>query len=143
MKESNFQTMFGKWVLENKDFILNPTAWELKIEKGKSFRFEKVSDRQIESLLEVERVGLYHKINDLPVYKGSMTRFAKPKPFDCFYMKGKSYVVVWFYKPRQKKIMYWIPITEFIALKKLLLAEGRKSIKEEELKLHSFVYNFK
>ena len=43
-----------------------------------------------------------------------------------------SDVVIWFYKPREKKVMLWIDILDFLGLENRFLEEGRKSAREEE-----------
>ena len=97
MKEHNLQSKFGVWLKINK----MEGVFELKLEKGKSFAFNKVKDHQVKALSEAKHYGLYHKINDLPVYAGSMTKFANPKPFDCLFIKQPAYIVIGFYKPRR------------------------------------------
>lgn len=128
MKESNLQSKFGIWLKINK----MEGVFELKLEKGKSFAFNKVKDHQVKALYEAKHEGLYHKINDLPVYSGSMTKFANPKPFDCFYINCPAYIVIGFYKPRQEIETYIVDIDRFIELRDITLEGGRKSLKQEE-----------
>lgn len=131
LKEKDFQRLFGHWIKDNP--LDKSAVFELKIEKGKSFAFDKVNEHQINALLDAKYNGCYHKINDLPVYTGSYTRFANPKPFDCFFVKGiAAYVVIWFYKPRKKKVMLWIEIGKFVDLKGKAEMLDRKSLKEQE-----------
>lgn len=127
MKEANFQTKFGKWLKEN----WNSTAvFELKLEKGKSFAFDKLKEHQIKALRSASEKGLYHKINDLPVYNNSKTRFANPKPFDCFYIQSEyAYLVIGFYTPRKKIETLFIDIEDFI---KARSSTTKKSLKKEE-----------
>ena len=133
MVEKNLQTIFSAWVLANKNKIPKSTGWELKLEKGTSFAFGRVVDHQIEKLLEAKYAGMYHKISDAPIFPGMKTRFTKPKPMDCLLLKGgDAYVVLCFYKPRQKKETLWIDIDKFLKAK----ADGpRKSIREAEARL--------
>lgn len=133
MKESNMQSKFGVWL---KTFQMEG-VFELKLEKGKSFAFNKVKDHQVKALSEAKHYGLYHKINDLPVYAGSKTKFANPKPFDCLFIKQPAYIVIGFYKPRQKIETYIIDIDRFIEVRDATLEEGRKSLKKEEWELLS------
>lgn len=106
--------MFNTWV------ALNPaqcsTAWELKICKGPSIAFNHVADHQIKALRQVKGRGVYHKIQDMPFIQsaGSKMRFTKPKPFDCFYVKGEAYVVILFYEPRVSKVMCFIDIDVWV-----------------------------
>ena len=126
MKEANMQTYFGNYLKSNPPE--KTEVYELKICKGHALPFDAVKEHQIKGLLEAE-TGLYHKITDFPIFAGSKARFNRPKPFDCIcFNKAKSYVVVWFYKPRKKKIFYKIPIKKFLSLKK---AATRKSFTEE------------
>ena len=127
------QSKFGVWL---KTFQMEG-VFELKLEKGKSFAFNKVKDHQVKALSEAKHYGLYHKINDLPVYAGSMTKFANPKPFDCLFIKQPAYIVIGFYKLRQKIETYIIDIDRFIEVRDSTLEEGRKSLKKEEWELLS------
>lgn len=127
------QSKFGVWL---KTFQMEG-VFELKLEKGKSFAFNKVKDHQVKALSEAKHYGLYHKINDLPVYAGSKTKFANPKPFDCLFIKQPAYIVIGFYKPRKKIETYIIDIDRFIEVRDATLEEGRKSLKKEEWELLS------
>lgn len=130
MVEKNLQSIFTKWVSENKDKINQSTTWELKLEKGTSFSFNRVAEHQIYNLLESKKSGLYHKISDSPIFKGMNSRFTKPKPLDCLFVKNAdAYVVLCFYKPRQKKETLWIDIDRFIKVRD---ESPRKSIREVE-----------
>jgi len=143
MKESNFQTMFNKWIKNN--MPNNSLVLELKIEKGKSMRFDKVSDHQVESLYNsCCGSGFFHKITDPPVFKEMKTRFNVKRPFDCFFMKHvESYIVIWFYKPRQKKEMLWVDIGDFIGHREVAKSQNRASLKEEEWKkIATHIFNF-
>lgn len=153
MKEKNFHPMFHKWIFHN--FIQQrtemitctqldlPMAFELKIEKGKSFNFDKVAEHQIQSLLECKSdEGFFFKIPDQPFItdRPDKMRFTIKKPFDCFYMrKVKAFIVIWFYKPRQRqgeREMLWIDIDNFVAIKKHYIECKneliRHSLKEQE-----------
>lgn len=139
MNEKTFQSKFGRWIKEHKDAIeIMPAVYELKLEKGKSFAFDKVKDHQIKALHDAKYGGLYHKINDLPVYSGSATRFASRKPFDCFFVRGmKAFVVIGFYTKQKKIESCFMDIDNFISLKKFYLERGRKSLKKEEFMNYS------
>jgi len=105
MKEKDFQTEFSKRnTLEG--------CFELKLCKGTSLPFDALKDHQKEALLAVSGKGLFHKITDQPIFKGSKVRFTKPKPFDCFYLKDVvGYVVVMFWVTKEKEdcilYQYW------------------------------------
>jgi len=152
MKEKDFQTLFTHWVRRSKHIIVDMfgenCAFELKIEKGKSIRFDRVAGHQVEALREAQGFGFYHKINDMPVSWGANTkmRFTNPKPFDCFFMSNaKGYVVVWFYKKGQRKNlreMMTINISDWLRLESEFADLKRKSIKEEELREHAEVIHF-
>ena len=122
--------MFGKWLKEQKPCT---TAYELKIEKGKAFAFNKVKDHQVDALLEVKYGGLYHKIADNPIYAGKKTRFHIKKPFDCIYIRADAYIVLWFYVPRTPKVAYLIDIDTFGDIR---TAHPRKSIRQDELDVY-------
>lgn len=125
MRERDFQTEFGK---RNK--IVG--VFELKFCKGKSLPFSALAEHQEQALLAVSSIkGLHYKIFDSPFFKdpkGRM-RFTKPKPFDCFFLKGTSaYVVIMFWIPRKKKNVYYIKIDDWLAMKN---ESNRKSTTEE------------
>lgn len=132
MVEKNLQSIFSAWVKANKDSIPSSTVWELKMEKGTSMAFDRVADHQVAALIEVKQGGMYHKISDMPqsFYGGSKAfRFVKPKPADCMLVKGDAFVVLCFYRPRQKKETLWIDIDRFVKVK---LESARKSLTEAE-----------
>lgn len=112
MVEKDFQAQFNTWL------ALNPpggtTAYELKICKGKSIGFDHVAEHQIKALRAVKKRGLYHKISDAPFGHSEGFRFHKPKPFDCFWIKGEAFVVVLFYEPRRSKVMCFIDVDVWV-----------------------------
>ena len=129
MNEKNFQTFFTKWI---KDHPQETSVFELKICKLKSIPFDAVKKHQAEALHTAKYGFLYHKINDMPIFAGSKTRFTNPKPFDCFSISAaNAYVVIWFYKPRKKKEMIWIDIDEWLYEAS---TSDRKSLTEERAK---------
>lgn len=105
-------------------------CYELKICKGTSLPFNSVKEHQVNNLVNCETdSGMFYKIPDMAAMNG----YASVKPFDCFYTcNTKSYVVIWFYKPRQPKVFYKIPIFEWIGACK---GATRKSITEDMVKL--------
>lgn len=134
MKEKDFQRMFKKFVEVNKghhDLLHQTTVWELKIAKTKSIGFDRVAPHQVTALQEVKAGGFYRKITDSPVSWGQDTkmRYTEKKPFDCMMIKThRAFVVIWFYKPRQDKFMYWIDIDDFCYMVK---TANRKSMTED------------
>jgi len=150
MKEKDFQGLFSLWVDSNKKFIKDTfgkfVAFELKIEKSRSIRFDRIAIHQKEAMIDVEGVGCYHKINDMPFIKNNpQMRFTNKKPFDCFFGCGFAYVVVWFYKKGQKKEdreMILIPIRDWVREWIIAEKEERKSIREEYLRTIGTVINF-
>jgi hypothetical protein len=121
MKEKDFQTEFGK-----RNTVEG--CFELKLCKGTSLPFNALADHQREALLAACGSGLFHKITDQPVFKGSKTRFTRPKPFDCFFLADTdSYVVVMFWIPRKKKDVYYIRIEEWV---NMVESVDRKSLTE-------------
>lgn len=146
MKEKNFQSEFTAWIRECAPG--RSAAYELKLEKGTSFPFNRLADHQIEALQRAKGPGLYHKISDLPLRSfaeqgAKMMRFGKPKPFDCFFLcQAEAWLVLLFYVPRAKKEMLFIDIDAFlkersIATRKSLTIERARAIssKVELLKI--------
>ena len=122
MKEKDFQTEFGK-----RNTVEG--CFELKLCKGTSLPFNALADHQREALLAASGDGLFHKITDQPVFKGSKVRFTKPKPFDCFFLKNVwGYVVVMFWIPRKKKDVYYIRMDLW---ELMVNSAGRKSLTEK------------
>lgn len=123
------QTFFGKHLEKNPP--TQSEIYELKICKLRSLPYRAVEDHQITALLRAHKAHLYHKIIDIPtsLLMNTFMRFTTKKPFDCFVMVNvPAFVVVWFYKPRVKKIFIKIPIEAFLTER----AKGeRKSITEE------------
>ena len=132
MNEKNMQTYFKKLVESDPDFkkYFNTTVFELKICKKRSMPFDHVKPHQEEALYKAKHNDLYHKISDSPIFQGMKTRFTKKKPFDCIlFTQCDSYVVIWYYKPRQKKKFIFIDIDEWLIYKS---KATKKSIREEE-----------
>ena len=145
MKESQFQTMFKDWIYSNtaRTILYTSGVFELKIEKTKAMRFDKVKKHQIDALLLAKNDWFFHKISDSPIFYNMQTRFTTQKPFDCFFLVGvNAYVVIWFYHPRQEKKWLFIDIDDFITARDYGLppwsrdfydiSNARKSLKEKE-----------
>lgn len=135
MKESNFQTLFGKYLTKNPP--RQTEVYELKFTKTKSMRWDNVKEHQIEALLKAEGGHLYHKITDSPTSWGAGTklRFTSQKPFDCMSLvKTPAFVVIWFYVPRAKKVFHKIPAKTY---GHLAFNAPKKSFREEDITEHS------
>jgi penicillin-binding protein-related factor A (putative recombinase) len=127
MREANMQTLFGQYLKEH--LPEQNEVYELKMTSGNSIPFDAVKDHQVENLRKAEEKDFYHRIADQPVFYGMKRRFTIQKPFDCLSMtKSKAYVVVWFYKPRKKKVFIKMRIEDFLRMKKY---SKRKSFTEE------------
>lgn len=117
MKEKDIQREFGR---------VNEIAgvFELKLSKGPSIRFDALADHQLKALIAANSdCGCYHKISDFSF---------EQKPFDCFKIKNyPAYVVVCFYVPRKKKMLYYVEIASWIDLSDRI--SPRKSAKECEI----------
>ena len=127
MKESNFQTLWHKYLEDNPPDY--PEVYELKICKTNRFPFSAVKEHQIDGLIQAEK-GLFYKISDSPIFAGMKTRFTAKKPFDCLWIKADAYVCILFYIPRQPKIVAKIPITYFSSM---VADFDRKSATLEEI----------
>lgn len=118
MQESNFQSLFTKWLKLNAD---ESAAYELKITKTGTIPFSRIAEHQITSLLKAKHGILVHKISDSAI--GFL-------PFDTFTLvHSAAYLVVMFYKPRMQKVCYAIDIDDLIKLKD---TPGKRSISEED-----------
>jgi len=130
MKEKQLQVILTNYLKDNPP---NKTAvYELKICKSNAMPFDQVKEHQVEALLQAKHGNLYHKISDSPIFAGHKTRFTKPKPFDCLNIyKAEAYVVICYYKLRQKKEFLFIDIDDFVKEKEI---SSRKSLTEERAK---------
>ena len=125
MKEANIQSL-----LKNKHTMHG--CFELKLCKAKSISLSSVKPHQVEALLAASSEGgLYHKINDAPIFAGMKTRFTNSKPFDFICIKNTpAFVVICFYVPRKKKRCLYISIDRWV---ELCAIHPRKSVREAEL----------
>lgn len=125
MKEKDMAGYMGRFIRE-----FHPTAsscYEYKLVKQRAFRFDSVAPHQVDALLQSISGGFYRKEPDMAAISG----FSGQKPFDAYYMVAKeAFVVVMFYEPRKPKAVFFIPIKEFINLRKVW---PRKSIRKEDL----------
>lgn len=126
MTEKVMQTIFGKYVKSNPP--VQTEVYELKIAKGTSIPFSDLKEHQVEALLKAQHENLYHKITDQPWIKDRPYTFTAKKPFDCFSLvKVNAFVIIWFYKPRQRRVFVKIPIDSFVNESKI---SERKSLTE-------------
>lgn len=126
MREADMQTLFRKHIQTR--FPSSSEVYELKICKGSSLPFSALQKHQELALVNAETTGLFHKLTDPPIFYGGKTRFNAPRPFDCMALvQVKAFVVIWFYKPRAKKIAIKIPIQNFITERE---QSSRKSLTE-------------
>lgn len=125
MKESNIQTLFGKYLIANP--MTHSFAFELKISKKKAFPINSVKEHQIQGLLQAKK-GMYYKISDSPIFAGMNTKYTASKPFDCFWIKVvESFIGICWYIPRKQKYLHLIPIDKWLNLVK---THHKKSVHE-------------
>jgi len=135
MREADFQRMWRDYITDSPP--MDSEVYELKIVKAlktKSFPFDAVKEHQIAGLLRAIS-GMFYKISDSPIFPGMKTRYTSAKPYDCHYLKAsRGFIVVLVYFPRRPKIVYKIPVQEFVSLKNYYWNTAkRKSIKLEEM----------
>ena len=139
MKEADIQRVFGKMIKAQPP--AHTAVYELKLCKKKSIPFDALQDHQRSALWSANRSYYYHKINDMPIFRGHKTRFANLKPFDCFFLRGvEAYVVILFYKPRKPKEFIFINIKRWEWER---LGSSRKSLTEKRAKEichHTIIY---
>lgn len=112
-REAEFTTKFFRWVRYMWPDNL-PAYWELKVSRTTSLPFSAVSDKQLANL-QIKKFS--HKFSD---YERNGT------PFDGITFCGQGYVVVYYYRPRNK-LFYIIPIEDFLKEKE---TSRRKSLLE-------------
>lgn len=143
MKEKDFQREFGKWVQNNNTYIGGSAVFELKIMKGTSIRWDAVKDHQVSALHDAKHSRIYHKITDMPHFKGMMTRFDAKKPFDCFIIhRALAYIVIWNYVKGTRELhreMVWIDIDAWVRARE---ESNKKSANWNELKMIGEVLHF-
>jgi hypothetical protein len=116
--EAQFQSAFNIW----KFYHLKQTcAEELKVTTSDKFYLSEIANHQLLHLNNVNTGFFQFKIPDL----------GNQNPFDSFSLyKVPAFVGIMFYKPRQPKVFYMIPIVTIQGL----LDDCKKSITEEEAK---------
>ena len=130
MKEKQLQVILGEHIKTNRQG--ETAVYELKICKNKSMPFGQVKRHQINELQRAKYGNLYHKIADQTFGRAGKFGHTLPKPFDCFNIyKAKAYIVIVYYKLRQKKEFIFIDIDKFIVE---ACNSDRKSLTEERAK---------
>ncbi len=125
MKEREFATKVNKWLREQrkKGEMLYPLAIEYKIVNAPKKSISFVGDfqpQQIPALKQAKDGCIYHKLSDLD---------PRVKPFDAIQIcHSYAYIVILFNKPRQKKIMHWVDVDDWLELQN---STNRKSATEE------------
>ena len=118
MKEKDLQCFFRNWLKAN---WKSSAAFELKICKTDRFNLKCIAEHQINNLKMASHGLFTYKLPDLGLQN----------PFDCFTLfQVPSFVVIFFYKPRQPKKFYLISI----GVINILLKHKVKSINEENAK---------
>ena len=108
---------------------------ELKMCKGNTMPFNQVKEHQIEELKQAQNGNLYHKIADQTFGRAGSFGQTLKKPFDCMNIyKAEAYIVICYYKPRQKKEFIFIDVDDFVDLEK---ESDRKSLTEDMAKVIS------
>lgn len=114
MKEKDLTCMFRNWLKAN---WKSSAAFELKMCKLNTFALSQIADHQLSNLRMINEGLFSYKIPDLGLQN----------PMDCFTLyKAEAYIVIFFYKPRQPKKFYMIPIVSIIGL----LDDNIKSLSE-------------
>lgn len=117
-RESEFSTKFGRWAKYNWDAEKNPAYFEYKVSRTSSLPFSEVSAKQNTNL---QLKKFYHKFSDFD---------RMGTPFDAVFFCGKGYVVIQYYRPRNKEF-FIIPIDTFLKEKEI---SDRKSLTEQRAK---------
>lgn len=112
-REAEFSTKFFKWAYyEWPDD--KPAYWELKVSRTNALPFSAVSEKQLMNLA-IKKFG--HKFSDFD---------RMGTPFDGVTFCGKGYVVIQYYRPRNKEF-FIIPLDTFMKEK---ATSERKSLLE-------------
>lgn len=114
-REAQFATKFSHWAKANWPVETKPAYFEYKVSRTSSLPFSEVSEKQYFNL-QIKK--FYFKFSD---YDRIGT------PFDAVFFCGKGYVVIQYYRPRNKEF-FIIPIDIFIKEKD---SSKRKSLTED------------
>lgn len=113
-RESEFATKFARWAKYNWPSKDN-AYFELKVSRTLSLPFSEVSDKQN---INLQIKKFIHKFSDFD---------RMGTPFDMVCFSGQGYVVIQYYRPRNKEF-FIIPIQTFLKEKE---TSERKSLLEE------------
>lgn len=100
-REAEFATKVARWAMYNWNVETNPAYFEYKVSRTSSLPFSEVSDKQY---INLKLKKFYHKFSDFD---------RMGTPLDAIFFCGKGYVVIQYYKPRNKEF-FIIPIDIFI-----------------------------
>jgi hypothetical protein len=114
-RESEFATKFARWAKYNWPVKEKPAHFEYKVSLTGALPFSALSEKQYTNL---QLKKIYHKYSDFARI-GTM--------FDASYYYGDGYVVIQYWKPRNKEF-FIIPILTFINERD---TSKRKSLTEE------------
>ena len=115
------QSLFTSYL--KKEYDGKSAAFELKIAKSNTLPFSRIEPHQIDALWRAKNERVVHKISDMSVGF---------KPWDCFILRNSdAFLVVMYYKPRTKKIVYFIDIDVLLTE----IKKGGTSLSEEQAKL--------
>ena len=124
-RESEFSTKFAKWAYY--EWPDNDNAYfELKVSRTSSLPFDAVSDKQNNNLYIRKFI---HKFSDFD---------RMGTPFDMVCFCGKGYVVIQYYRPRNKEF-FIIPIDIFLKEKETSDRKSLTEIRARELVSSSFL----
>ena|SRR3990167_5947074 len=115
-REQIFTTKFQKWLKAN--WKKGNAYFEIKCSTTNLIPFSVVKDHQINNL-QIKKF----------IYKFS-DGFMVGTPFDVIFCEGKGYIVIYFYRPRNKEF-FIIPIERWLWLQNSAI---KKSLKEKEIK---------
>lgn len=114
-REAQFATKFSHWAKANWPVETKPAYFEYKVSLSSSLPFSEVSEKQYFNL-QIKK--FYFKFSD---YDRMGT------PLDAVFFCGQGYVVIQYYRPRNKEF-FIIPIQTFLKEKD---SSARKSLTEE------------
>lgn len=142
MFEKEFNSIFGKWVRENRAECAArfgaSAAFELKMCRGNSVRHDAVQPHQIKALEDASGEGVYHKIADQTIGRGDNFGFTRKKPFDCFFISGGfGWLAVMLYRKGQRRAereTVFVRVERWKDAVAAGAADGRVSITKDEMK---------
>jgi len=124
-REAEFATKFSHWARANWDVKNNPAYFEYKVSLTNSLPFSAVSEKQYANL-QINK--FYFKFSDFD---------RMGTPFDAVFFCGKGYIVVQYYRPRNKEF-FIIKIEDFLIEKD---SSNRKSLTEDRAREIGVTYS--